>query len=281
MRLPEIEQVADLAIGDIRDQEAVARGVDGVEAVVHLAAFGSVVESVSDPIANFDVNVRGTVNLLEACRNEGVRRFILASTGGAIIGEAEPPVDERSLPKPISPYGASKLCGEAYCHAYGKAYGMGTVALRFANVYGRHSLHKRGAITIFMKALLLGRPLTIYGDGTASRDFLFADDLCQGIRLALESDLPPGDVIHLASGVETTILSLARQIAEVAGIADPRIEFRPSRSGEISRNFASAEKARRLLGFAPQLDLREGLARTWNWFSARDRSALVAAESDS
>ncbi len=121
-----------------------------VDAIVHLAAAGSVVDSVADPTANFEANAVGTFSVLNAARAADVGRLVFSSTGGALIGNAEPPVNEQSLPKPISPYGASKLAAEAYCHAFAKAYGMTTVALRFANVYGPYSGHKKGAITVVL-----------------------------------------------------------------------------------------------------------------------------------
>ena len=157
--LPDVKRTIN---GNIRDQEALYKAMSGIETVIHLAAYGSVIESVSDPQPNFDINVNGTFNVLECARKAKVKRLIFASTGGALIGEATPPVDEMSLPKPISPYGASKLCGEAYCHAYAKAYGICTIALRFANVYGPFSGHKKGAATKFMKCLLKNEPMPIF-----------------------------------------------------------------------------------------------------------------------
>ena len=135
---------------------------------------------ITDPERNFEVNVQGTLNVLRAAVGAGVRRFIFASTGGALIGDATPPVSEQSLPKPISPYGASKLCGEAYCHAFAKSYGLETVCLRFGNVYGPHSAHKKGAVTVFIKALMTGEPIVIYGDGSASRDYVHVEDSAAG-----------------------------------------------------------------------------------------------------
>ena len=123
----------ELIEGDIRDAKTLDDALEGIESVVHLAAAGSVVMSVADPATNFDVNVLGTFQVLDAARRAGIERTVLASTGGALIGDAIPPVDERSLPKPISPYGASKLAGEGYAHAFAKAYGLGTITLRFAN----------------------------------------------------------------------------------------------------------------------------------------------------
>jgi UDP-glucose 4-epimerase len=143
----------ELVEGDICDAALVAETMDGVSAVIHLAAAGSVVDSVADPAANFAANAAGTFTVLDAVRVAGIDRLVFSSTGGALIGNATPPVNERSLPKPISPYGASKLAAEAYCHAFAMSYGIRTVATRFANVYGPFSGHKKGAITAFFKAI--------------------------------------------------------------------------------------------------------------------------------
>lgn len=257
---------AEIFEGDVRDAAAVARAMDGATSVIHLAASGSVVESVADPAANFDVNVRGTFQVFDQARRLGVEQIAFASTGGALIGDATPPVDEDSLPRPISPYGASKLCGEAYCHAFARAYGMRSVALRFANVYGPRSAHKRGVITRFMKALMRDEPFVVYGDGTASRDFLYVDDLCRGILDALRSRPEPGEIFHLASGVETRIGDLARLVARIAGRPDHPVEFRRGRPGEVARNFARYDKARDAFGYEPKRTLEQGMRETWEWF---------------
>ena len=255
---------ADVVEGDIRDRDAVARAMDGVEAVIHLAAFGNVVDSVAEPYENFDVNARGTLNVLSGAAAAGVRRFVFASTGGALIGDATPPVDERSVPRPISPYGASKLSGEGYCHAFRGSYGLETVALRFANVYGPRSEHKKGAITAWIKRALKGQPLVLYGDGSASRDFLYVEDLCRGILAAYDApEIQP--VVHLSSERETTLVELARLIVEATGTEVP-IEHHGRRRGEVERNFAMAGLASEVLGFSPSISLEEGIARTVAWF---------------
>lgn len=258
----------DLVEGDIRDLGAVVRAARGADAVIHLAAFGSVVDSVADPEPNFRVNVEGTFTVLRGCVEAGAKRFVFSSTGGALIGDAPPPVSETSLPRPISPYGASKLCCEGYINAFSRSYGLGSVILRFANVYGPVSGHKKGAVTNFFKSILAGDPLVVYGDGSASRDFLYVDDLCRGISDTLEADLPSAQVMHLASGRETTILELARACLKAAGRTGPGIEFRPTRPGEVARNFARYDLARELIGFEPLVGLDEGLSRTWEWFLA-------------
>ena len=258
--------------GDIRDEEAVARALEGVDAVVHLAAFGSVVDSVADPIENFDVNVRGTLVVLRAATAVGARKFVLASTGGAIMGNATPPVDETTLPWPISPYGASKLCGEAYCHAFAGSFSLPVVALRFANVYGPMSGHKKGVITNFIKHALRGEPIVVYGDGSATRDFLYVDDLCDGICAALEAPLSD-EVLHLASGAETSIAELARMVLELIGAGDLPIRYEERRPGEVERTFARPDRAAEVLGFAPEHSLADGLRKTVAWFAEREPAA--------
>jgi UDP-glucose 4-epimerase len=254
----------ELVEGDVRDPDAVARAMAGAETVIHLAAAGNVVESVADPMANFDVNARGTLTVLHGAAEADVGRFVFASTGGALIGDAPPPVDESSVPRPISPYGASKLAGEGYCHAFRGSYGLETVALRFANVYGPRSEHKKGAITAWIKRALDRQPLVLYGDGSASRDFLYVEDLCRGILAAYDApEIQP--VVHLSSERETTLAELARLIVEATG-TDVPIEHHPRRIGEVDRNFAMAGLASEVLGFRASISLEEGLARTVAWF---------------
>jgi UDP-glucose 4-epimerase len=253
--------------GDIRDADALDAALAGVDAVVHLAAAGSVIMSIADPAANFDVNVLGTFRVLDAARRAGVERTVQASTGGALIGNATPPVDEFSLPKPISPYGASKLAGEGYAHAFAAAYGLRTVALRFANVYGPWSEKKQGVIQMFFRAIRAGEPLVIYGDGSASRDYTHVDDIARAIGLALDRDVPGGTVLHIASGVETTVRELADLCRAAAGAPDHPVEYRPARAGEVGRNFASYDLASKELGYAPSIAREEGIRRTWEWFT--------------
>jgi UDP-glucose 4-epimerase len=252
---------------DIRDTESVANLAIGCNSIIHLAAYGSVVESVEEPRVNFSVNVEGTFSVLNAARQAGVSKLIFASTGGALIGNAPPPVDEKSLPKPISPYGASKLAGEGYCCAFAHSFDMDVISLRFANVIGPQSLHKRGAVTNFFKAIMDSKPITIYGDGSATRDFLYVDDLCQGIVKALNSSLKGFNVFHLASGQEVSIKDLAQLCIKVSGRDSCRIVFEPKRDGEVDRNFASSALANESLVFTPKCNITDALKITWEWFS--------------
>jgi UDP-glucose 4-epimerase len=254
----------ELVEGDVRDPDALATAARGADAVIHLAAAGSVAESVADPLPNFETNARGTLLTLEAARDAGVERFVFASTGGALIGDADPPVDETSVPRPISPYGASKLAGEGYCHAFRGSYGLNTVALRFANVYGPHSERKKGALTAFIKRALAGEELEIFGDGEATRDFIYVDDLCAGI-LAAHGRGDVQGVLHLASERETTIAALAGLVLAATGSRSP-IANRDRRRGEVERNFAIARRAREVLGWRAEVSLEDGVARTVAWF---------------
>jgi UDP-glucose 4-epimerase len=258
---------AELVKGDIRDAGLLADTVAGCDAIVHLAAAGSVVGSVADPVANFEANVVGTFRVLDAARQAGVGRVVQASTGGALIGNAAPPVNERSLPKPISPYGASKLAGEGYAHAFAASYGLRTVAVRFGNVYGPWCARKRGVFNVFFAALEAGEPLVIYGDGNASRDYVHVSDIASALRLALEHpDIPGGTVLHAASGVETTIGALADLCRRAAGRPGHPVIYAAARPGEVGRNFASYELARLLLGYSPRVRIEDGVPALWKWF---------------
>lgn len=253
--------------GDIRDTGALGDALAGADRVVHLAAYGSVVESVEDPQTNFEMNVVGTFNVLNQAVRHNIRKLVFSSTGGALIGDAIPPVNEQSLPKPISPYGAGKLCAEAYCHAFSKSYGINTVCTRFANVYGPYSQHKSGVINQFFKKITQDEALIIYGDGSSTRDYIHVSDLCNGITRALLNDNVSNDVIHLASGRETSLRQLAELMITVSGKTDHPIEFRDKRTGEVDRNFARYDYAKEVLGFEPQYTLEEGLQEAWDWLA--------------
>ena len=253
--------------GDIRDTAALGNALTGINRVVHLAAFGSVVESVDDPQINFEMNVVGTFNVLNQAVRHNIEKLVFSSTGGALIGDAIPPVNEQSLPKPISPYGAGKLCAEAYCHAYSKSYGINTVCTRFANVYGPYSQHKSGVINQFFKKITQDEPLIIYGDGSSTRDYIHVSDLCNGITRALLNDDVKNDVIHLASGRETSLRQLADLMIKVSGKTDHPVEYLDKRTGEVDRNFARYDYAKQVLGFEPQYQLEDGLKEAWDWLA--------------
>jgi len=263
----------ELIRGDILDPEMVNEAVAGMDIVIHLAAHTGVVESSLDPLTDMQINVTGTLNLLQAAVRHRISRFLFASTGGAIVGNVAPPVHEEMMPRPISPYGAGKLAGEGYCSAFWGSYNLKAVALRFSNVYGPYSYHKGSVIPKFFRQIQRRRELTVYGDGEQTRDFLYVVDLCQAISTALEADLPWGQAIQLGTGEETTINSLVRLLRGVVGeVQFPEVVYAPPRPGEVARNFVSIDKARRFLCFHPQTLLAEGLQGTWKWFCHGKRS---------
>jgi UDP-glucose 4-epimerase len=251
--------------GDLRDANAIRGAIEGQDAIIHLAADTQVISSIDHPAYNFDVNVRGSLNLLEAMRETGVSQLVNASTGGAILGEVTPPVHEEMVAKPMSPYGASKLAVEGYASAYGACYGIRTVSLRFSNVYGPRSFHKGSVVAFFFKQILAGVPLVVYGDGEQSRDFVFADDLSEGIRLALNVDRT--EVIQLGVGRPTSVNKLIDIIGGIVGFDKIELQYEPARAGEIVYNYCDISKARALLDFNPQTALEEGLRKTWTWFT--------------
>lgn len=251
--------------GDILDFDKLADSISGHNAVVHLAAFTNVVESIKNPKEGLMVNSVGTFNVLEAARIHNVDRFVFASSNAA-VGEQIPPINETMVPKPLSPYGAVKLYGEALCSAYYHSYGIKTVALRFANVYGSYSSHKTSVVAKFLKRIKEGQNLEIYGDGGQTRDFIHVQDICQAIHLVLSGENFPstigGEVFQIATGEETTIASLAKTIFSLSGTVE-QLTFGPEMDGEIRRNFSNTGKARDILGFAPKVDLESGLKQTY------------------
>jgi UDP-glucose 4-epimerase len=251
--------------GDLRDREAVDDVVAGQDAVVHLAADTRVMDSIANPAHNFASNVLGSFNLLESCREQGVARVVAASTGGAILGDVVPPVHEEMAPRPTSPYGASKLMLEGYLSAYASSYGMSTCALRFSNIYGPRSFHKGSVVAHFYKQLLRDETLVVYGDGSQTRDFLFAGDLVSVIRDAVESDAT--GAFQLGSGVPTSVNQLIAAMREATG-RDISVRYEDFRAGEIQHTWCAIDKARATFGFAPDTPLSEGLLRTWEWFVA-------------
>ncbi|MFZ1396699.1 MAG: NAD-dependent epimerase/dehydratase family protein [Candidatus Promineifilaceae bacterium] len=255
----------ELVEGDILDSGVVETAVHQVSGVIHLAAQTSVPDSVANPLYDCQQNVLGTLNLLEACRQANVPRFVFASSN-APLGRQLPPAHEEQAPLPISPYGASKLAGEGYCLAYHGSWGLGTIVLRFANLYGPFSGHTKGVVSLFYQAILAKRPLTIYGDGQQTRDFIYVGDLCRAIQLGLESNIS-GELFQIATGTETTVLALTKQMAAVTGQA-VQVDHESVRIGDIGQNYSAVSKAEKQLGWRPTTSLADGLAQTWHWFQA-------------
>jgi UDP-glucose 4-epimerase len=256
--------LAEVHVGNVADSAVLEPALRGVDAVIHLASQTGVQPSVENPSADFEGNTQATFRVLDACRRLGVSRVVFASSGAA-VGDVPPPIHEEVVPKPVSPYGASKLAGEAYCRAFAAAFGMDTVALRFSNVYGPFSAHKKNAVPTFIKHCLSGDPIVIYGDGGQTRDFIHVEDLADAILRASTAEGIGGEVFQVATGVETSIADVASLVKDVVG-GETEIRFEDKRAGEVYRSRADIGKARRVLGFDPKIDLREGIGRTSAWY---------------
>ena len=249
--------------------EEASKGVNGI---VHLAALPGVFTSLKEPREAYDVNVSGTLNLLEACRKFEIEHFIFASSNAA-VGDHDPPINENNVAIPVSPYGAYKLAGEAFCSAYYQSYGIKAVSLRFANAYGPYSFHKTSVIPTFIQNAKQGKPLVIYGDGAQTRDFIHVHDMCKAIFLALQYDperiKEKGLFFQIASSVEVKILDLANLIVNLTikdNLPTPVINFHEIRKGEVRKVYVEIKKAKALLGFNPSIPLDAGLQKTWeNW----------------
>jgi UDP-glucose 4-epimerase len=267
----------ELIEASLADEATVASAVRGVDGIVHLAARAGIPDSLVDPLGTFDVNVTQTLRLLDAARHAGVRRFVFASSNAA-AGDHEPPADETDLPHPVSPYGASKLAGEAYCQAYAASYGMATTVLRFSNAYGPFSLHKRSIVAAWLRDALAERPLIIHGDGEQTRDFVFAGDLAAAVAavLAAPEDRVAGELFQVGTGRETTVNALAVALASATG-RPLRTVSAPARPGDLRRNVSRVDKAARVVGYRATVSLDEGLAMTATWFAAALRDAELAA----
>jgi nucleoside-diphosphate-sugar epimerase len=256
----------ELVEADVRDRGAVRSAMDGVEFVLHQAAMPSVPRSVRDPVASNEVNVHGTLLLLEAARDAGVRRFVFASSS-SIYGESEELPKRESMPRaPISPYGLQKMTAEMYCGLFHALYGLPTVALRYFNVFGPRQdpgSEYSAVIPKFITAVREGRSPTIHGDGEQSRDFTYVDNAVQANLKACEARAEAfGRTFNVGCGDRITLNELVARIGRLAGV-DPRAEHGPPREGDIRHSLAAIDAARGLLDYDPEVDIDEGLRRTW------------------
>jgi UDP-glucose 4-epimerase len=261
------ENVSDLAtlhVDSITDPVAVGHITDGIrpEVVFHLAAQVDVRRSVADPIHDLTVNVAGTLNVLRAARDLGVRHVVFASTGGAIYGETDAiPTPEDAPERPLAPYGQAKLAAEGYLRVLGELYGVGVTCLRLANVYGprQDPLGEGGVCAIFCGAAVAGLGVTIYGDGEQTRDFVYVGDVVDACLRA--ADGAPFGPFNVGTGVETSVNALAQRLGVAA-------EHAPARPGEVQRSCLDPARAERELGWTPATGLGTGLERTMAWAQA-------------
>ncbi len=247
--------------------------LQGIDGVIHLAAQTVIATSIEQPLSDLRDNVEGTVRLLEAARAAGSPRFILASSS-AVLGPSEMPAREADVPAPAVPYGAAKAAAEAYLLAYHATHGMVTTSVRFANAYGPYSWHKSSVIPAFIRHLLGGDPLIVYGDGQQTRDFVHVDDIVRLVLRVLDapSDDVAGRVFHGGSGRQTSVAQLADVVIR-AGRRPGRIEHHSARPGDIAHSSLDISRATEVLGHQPRVELADGVAATIAWFEATGRSS--------
>ncbi len=260
---------------DLRDAKRVTEIVEQErpEAIFHLAAQMDVRRSVADPAFDAGVNLVGFLNLMEAARTRGLKRVILASSGGAIYGEQDVfPCDESHPCRPVSPYGVAKLCSEQYLFFYQHEYGIGYTAMRYGNVYGpRQDPHgEAGVVAIFCGRLLSGDSCTIYGDGRQTRDYVYVGDVAAANVAALEHEC--AGAFNIGTGRETDVNQLYQELAQRAGVNKAAL-YGAARPGEQRRSVISPARAVRELGWQPKMELRDGLAATFEYFQKRAADA--------
>ncbi len=250
--------------GDTLDKALLMDIVAEVELIFHLAANVGNIKSIEDPYFDMDVNIKGTINLLEACLKSNIKRLVYSSSG-AIFGEAKYlPIDENHPLNPESPYGVSKLAAEKYCFAFYKVHGIPITALRYFNAYGprQGSSGYPNVIAAFFGRIREGKPLTIFGDGEQTRDFVFVEDIVTANILAATQPTAAGEIFNIATGKENSVNQLVDIINQVSA-KEPSVIHADFRAGEVRHSRANIEKARRMLGYKPEIDLKRGLFLTW------------------
>jgi nucleoside-diphosphate-sugar epimerase len=256
--------------GDVRDEEAVGRIARSIDFIVHLAALPSVARSVENPVLTNDVNVNGTLNVLEAARKykKNVKRVVFASSSSIYGDTPTLPKSEGMRPQPMSPYAVSKLAGEYYCHSYFENYGVETVALRFFNVFGPRqdpASDYAAVVPIFTSRLLRKLKPVVYGDGKQTRDFTYVENVVHSIVQSTTATKVEGDAFNVACGERVTIAGLAHMIGTVVGwTTEPR--YKEARPGDVRHSLADIAKAEEVIGYRVRVNLPEGLERTVNWY---------------
>ena len=258
----------DLIEGDLLSYERVHNAVRGCDVVLHMGALPSVPRSIQDPITSTSVNVMGTLNVLLTARDENVRRVVFASSSSVYGANPALPKIETMCPMPISPYAAAKLSGESLCASFHSVYGLPAVSVRFFNVFGpRQNPHSQYSAVIpkFIYAARAGEPLTVYGDGTQTRDFTFVEDAVAAVIAASEAKDAPGRVFNVACGRRHSLLQLVEELGDILGV-EPVIDFAEARRGDVQHSQADSTCARDVLGWVPEYSFREGLEQTVDWF---------------
>ena len=259
-----LDSDVQLVEGDLRSYERVHAAVRGAEVVFHQGALPSVPRSVQDPLTTTAVNIEGTLNVLLAARDEGVRRIVNASSSSVYGNTGSLPRVETQAPDPISPYAVAKLAAERFCTSFSRVYGMEIVSLRYFNVFGpRQDPTSQYAAVVprFIRAIADGDPVTIYGDGEQSRDFTFVDNVVSANLLAADAPNAGGEILNVATGGSVTVNALA---AAIGALLDKPVEtsYEPAREADVRASWADIAEAKRLLGYEPRVDFADGLRRT-------------------
>jgi UDP-glucose 4-epimerase len=257
--------------GDIRNSEQVKAAVKDADAVFNDAAVVSVRLSIDNPVLVNEVNANGALNLLKASADSDVKRFIQASSA-SVYGDTEKlPIVEDTLFNPLSPYAVSELAAESYARAFHKAYGLETVCLRYFNVYGPRQSYSpyTGAITIFMNRLLKNEPITVFGDGEQTRDFVYVEDVASANMLALTKKEAVGEVFNIATGAATSVNLLVNTLMRIMGRGNMEPIHEKPKPGEIKYSYACIDKARRILGYKPAFSIESGLERLVKWYTPK------------
>jgi UDP-glucose 4-epimerase len=261
LRQHEGSDILHVVVGDGRNIDKLLAGVDDIDVLFHEAAIANVLRSVKEPMVVHDVNVTMALGTMNFCVAKGIRRFVFASSAAVygVIGDVK--AEESLLCFPSSPYGATKMCVENYIHAYQKTYGLEGVMLRYFNVYGpRQAMSDySGVITLFVNRILRGEPVTIYGDGTQTRDFVNVKDIVQANMLAMDADAAVDGVFNVASGRSTSILKLFEILKSAANAGDLQHAFAPVRAGDVRFGNASIERIESVLGYRRSVSMEEGL----------------------
>ncbi|MGI8727020.1 MAG: SDR family oxidoreductase [Solirubrobacterales bacterium] len=269
--LAAIEGDVDVVEGDIQSYERVSTAVRGCEVVYHQAALPSVPRSIQDPLTSNSANVIGTLNVLLAARDAGVRRVVFASSSSVYGSNAQLPKQEDMATAHLSPYAVAKLAAENYCRCFYEVYGLETVAIRYLNGFGpRQDPNSQYSAVIpkFITAILEGQKPTIFGDGEQSRDFTYIDNTVEANVLAASAEGAAGQVMNVACGERISLNELLTSLARISG-TEVEADYLPARPGDVPHSMADVEKAREVIGFEPGVGVDEGLAKTFAYYSER------------